>query len=172
VRAPHSTQLGRLFDEHAEHVWRVLRRFGVPDADVEDVVQEVFLVAHGRVPDGLDARGVRAWLYGVARRCAAGYRRKVHRRREVPMSAPPELHDTPGLAGPLDARRALALLDTVLDGLPDEQREVYVLFEIEELAMAEVAQAVSCPLKTAYSRLYAAPRAVREALAQFDGGRR
>jgi RNA polymerase sigma-70 factor, ECF subfamily len=170
VRTPDSTRLGRLFDEHAEHVWRVLRRFGVAEADVEDVVQEVFLVAHGRLPEGLEGRGVRTWLYAVARRCAAGYRRKAHRKREVPMATPPEANGAVGGVGPLDARRALDLVDAVLADLSEEHRAVYVLYEIEELSMAEVAEAVSCPLKTAYSRLYAARSAVREALAGYQEG--
>jgi RNA polymerase sigma-70 factor (ECF subfamily) len=56
--------------------------------------------------------------------------------------------------------QARAELDRILDTLSDDKRAVFVLYEIEELPMAEVAAAVGCPLQTAYSRLHAARQEV------------
>lgn len=159
-----SPDLESLIDAHATHVWRVLRRFGVPESDVADVAQEVFLVVHRRLADFEGRSRMRTWLYGICRRCAAAHRRRAHRRHEVPVASLPERSDAPPQDRALDGRRALAWLDEVLGGLPDQQREVYVLYELEELTMAEVAAAMGCPLQTAYSRLYAARRAVRQAI--------
>lgn len=68
----------------------------------------------------------------------------------------------------MDRRRALELLDGILERLPIEQRETYVLFELERLPMSEVAAALECPVQTAYARLYAARRTIRAALSAHD----
>jgi RNA polymerase sigma-70 factor (ECF subfamily) len=72
----------------------------------------------------------------------------------------------------LDARKARAVLENILRGLPDQKREVFVLHVIEELSMQEVADALECPLHTAYSRFYAARKLVddgiRRARAQME----
>lgn len=47
-------------------------------------------------------------------------------------------------------------MDHILENLDEEKRAAYVLFEIEQLSMAEVADALGCPLQTAYKRYYAA----------------
>ncbi len=79
-------------------------------------------------------------------------------------TVPEPAADAPQLAA-LERRHALAVLDEVLEALDDDKRAVFVLYEVEELAMKEVAEAVGCPLQTAYARLYAARR-------QFDAALR
>ena len=70
----------------------------------------------------------------------------------------------------VEERKRRALLDGLLAELPDAKREVFVLHVIEELPMHEVAEALGCPLQTAYTRFYAAKKlfeaAVRRARAQ------
>jgi len=65
-----------------------------------------------------------------------------------------------------------ALLDAAIRTLDDDKRAVFVLFELEELPMAEVAEAVGCPPQTAYARLYAGRRTVEAALRRATAGRR
>jgi RNA polymerase sigma-70 factor, ECF subfamily len=159
-----------VFEELAPFVWRALRRLGVADADVDDVCQEVFLVVHRRL-DSFEARSsLRTWIYGICLRAASEYRRRPHHRREEATSSPPEPIVAARQDEELDRRRALAALDAALDTLDDEKRAVFVLFEIEQVPMQEVAEAAGCPLQTAYSRLHAARRKVeafmREALAE------
>src|SRR5262245_28280846 len=82
-----------LFSEYVNFVWRCLRHFGVAKVDLEDQTQEVFLVAQRRVAEW-NGRQPRAWLGAIARRCAAGYRRRSHRRHEHTVENLPEEHDT------------------------------------------------------------------------------
>jgi RNA polymerase sigma-70 factor (ECF subfamily) len=160
-----------VFAECAPFVWRALRRLGVPEGDVEDIAQEVFLVVHRRLPTFQRQSAVRTWVYGICLRVASDHRRRLHRARERPMEDPPETAVPAEQDAAIDRRRALAWLDGVLDELDDAKRAVFVLFEIEQVPMAEVAAAAGCPLHTAYARLYAARKHV-EAAARREQARR
>ena len=154
VTADLPTRLRAVYEEHGPFVCRSLRYLGVPEADLDDVLQEVFLVVCQRLND-YDERGrVRAWLYSICTRITHAQRRKQWRRRE---SGPPG--ELVAQASQLDAaqdREALELGVRLLEKLPEEQREVFVLYEVEDMPMSEIAQALDCPLQTAYSRLYKA----------------
>lgn len=148
-----------VYDDHARFVWRVLGRLGVARADLEDVCQEVFIVVHRRLGQFEGRSSLRTWIYGIALRCASSYRRR-NARRQPPSVAVADADggdtqlDDPGAR--LEARDARATLERLLELLDPEKREVFVLFELEELAMAEVVAIVGCPLQTGYSRLHAA----------------
>ena len=144
-----------VYRDYAAYAWRVLRRLGVLDADVEDVCQELFLVVHKKLPEFAQRSTLRTWLYSIAIRCASDYRRRTRVKHEPPTTAFEDRIDAPQPAS-LAQREARALLDHILDTLDEPKRAVFVLYELEELSMAEVAEAVSCPLQTAYSRLHAA----------------
>jgi RNA polymerase sigma-70 factor (ECF subfamily) len=151
-----------LFRAHAASLWRALRRMGVREADVEDMCQEVFLVADRRRSDFEGRSSARTWLYGIAARVAADYRKRAVHRHETLTDAVPE----EGAGAPQDdafaRQQARAMLDALLDELDPDKRAVFVLYEIEELSMNEVADALGCPLQTAYSRLHAARDRVAE----------
>lgn len=155
-----------LFREHGRHVVRVLNGLGVAEGDVDDVVQEVFVIVHRKLPELAPDVILRAWIYGVCVRRAANYRKRKRSRREDPMEETFDREDIeqppPGAA--LDASKARAILDAILQGLPDEKREVFVLHALEELPMHEVASALGLPLQTAYSRFYAARKLVEEGI--------
>lgn len=157
--------LGELFDQHASYVYRVLARFGVRDADLDDLTQEVFLVVLRRYADFEGRSRVRTWLYSIARLCASNYRQRAVHRREV-LEEPPSDEGVAGRqAETLDAQRLLGRLDAVLEALPETQREVYVLYEIEQLSMAEISEIMQCSVNTSYARLRAARQVVRAAFA-------
>jgi RNA polymerase sigma-70 factor (ECF subfamily) len=142
--------------EHAPHLQRVLRSLGVREADLDDVCQEVFIVAHRRL-DGFEGRSsLRTWLCGIALRVASDHRSKAYRRRELPTAAPPVQAQSAPQEAALERKRAWQFIEGLLTELPDDQREVFVLYEIAELSVPEVAVALGCPAPTAYSRLYAA----------------
>jgi RNA polymerase sigma-70 factor, ECF subfamily len=154
----------RLFLEHGAFVARVLRRFGVRPSDVADASQDVFLVVHRKLDDFEARASHRTWLYRICVRVAADYRKRAHRRYERlehPIADVAVLSDAES-----DAAHAelVARLERALDTLPHGQRQVFALYELEELTMPEVAELLGCPLKTAFSRLYAARGAVRDAL--------
>lgn len=155
-----------IYDDHVKFVWRVLGRLGVARADLEDVCQEVFIVVHRRLAEFEGRSSLRTWIYGIALRCAADYRRRDARRRPA-SSAVPEIAIEGSQLEDLDARDARATLDRLLELLDPDKREVFVLFELEELAMAEVVAIVGCPLQTGYSRLHAARDVVAAAAARM-----
>lgn len=162
-----------MFREHGRYAFRLLRRLGVHEADVDDVLQEVFVAVHRKLPEFDPSRSRRGWLYGICLRLAANYRRTRAKRREqpAPESEPIDVDAATPLEV-LEARKARAVLDTILAELPDPKRDVFVLHVIEDLPMHEVAEAIGCPLHTAYTRFYAAKKlfeaAARRARAQMS----
>jgi RNA polymerase sigma-70 factor, ECF subfamily len=159
--------LGRVYRDHVSYVWRSLKHLGVQDADIEDVAHDVFLVV-ARKLDGFEERSsLKTWIYGICLRTAADYRGRAFRRREVTVDELPEpvqRSAVPEQERELSSKRQRNRLLELLDGLSQEQREVFVLYEVEELTMREVAEVLACPLQTAYSRLHAARRNMRDAL--------
>jgi RNA polymerase sigma-70 factor (ECF subfamily) len=156
------------FDRHVGFVWRAARACGVPDADVEDVVQETFVIASGKLGEvALDADGAaRAWLYTICANLARNRRKRAeHRlRRATPVE---ELTSLAAREATPDAeterRQARTRLEALVARLDEDKRAVLVLYELEGLPMKDVAAAVGCPLKTAYSRL----RLAREQLERW-----
>jgi RNA polymerase sigma-70 factor (ECF subfamily) len=157
--------------EHGPYIWRVLRRLGVRASDIEDVWQETFIVVHRKLGAFEGRSQLRTWLSAIAVRVASDYRNRAHRRRE---QATEEVPDDGAAASQLDdlvEQERRALLDKLIAELKPEQREVIVLYEFAELPMQEVAEALGCPLQTAYSRLHAGRKALEQA-ARRESARR
>jgi RNA polymerase sigma-70 factor (ECF subfamily) len=149
--------------EHGPYIWRVLRRLGVRPSDIEDVWQETFIVVHRKL-DAFEGRSqLRTWLSAIAVRVASDYRNRAHRRREQATEEVPDDGTAASQHDDLVEQERRALLDRLIGELKPEQREVIVLYEFAELPMQEVAEALGCPLQTAYSRLHAARRALEQA---------
>ncbi len=142
-----------LQEAHFELVWRSLRRLGVPEADVDDALQQVFLVASQRL-DTITPGKERAFLFGTAMRVASHTRRTLSRRPEV-LDDDSDAHvdRSASIEDAIDQRRARAMLDRVLDALPIDVRAVFVLFELEGMTIAEIASMLELPMGTAASRL-------------------
>ena len=159
----------RLFAAHARFVVRVLARLGVAEADVQDACQEVFLTAFRRHDAFHVGRRETTWLYGISLRVAANHRRR-HRRKPEELRAEVAVeHALPEPEVALDARRLASALDAALERLPEKKREVFVLFEFAEREMEEIAKIVGAPLKTCYSRLYAARSELQADLVRSRG---
>jgi RNA polymerase sigma-70 factor (ECF subfamily) len=154
-----------VFEGHVRYVYRALVHLGVPERHAEDACQEVFVVVSRRLPECTSAEHLRSWLYAIAWRVAAAHRRKVQNRREIPEeSAGDALVETRDPPEVLEEKQRWARLCAALDELSTEQRDVFVLYEIEQLKMREVADALGCSINTAFSRLYAARKRVAELL--------
>jgi RNA polymerase sigma-70 factor (ECF subfamily) len=142
-------------------VWRTLRRFGVPQGDADDAAQQVFMVLARKHCD-IEPGAERAFLFGTAVRIASRSRRTRQRRRE-------ELEDTfdtllgasPDPEAVLEQRQATELLSAILETMPDDMRAAFVLCEVEQLTMIEVAELLGVPQGTIASRL-------RRAREQYD----
>ncbi len=166
---PSPPPFAAIFREHAPLVWRALRRLGVREADVEDLSQEVFVIVHRKLPTFEGRSALSTWIYGICVRVASDHRQRAHVRREHPTDRPPdERHSAPQLEE-LARGQARALLDRALETLDPDKRAVFVLYEVEELDMPQVAEAIGCPLQTAYSRLYAARKLVQDEMTRLVG---
>ena len=160
--------LAEVYAEHADFVWRVVRRMGVDVPAVPDVVQDVFLVVHRRLADFDGRASVRAWLAGITRGVVSNHRRtRVRERRRLELltqrSADPQ-------AAPdrrLELGRAVA---SFLDTIDEDQRMAVVLTDIEGLTPAEAAAALGVSRNTIYSRLRLARKKLRQHLGEIELG--
>ena len=146
----------RVFAAEAPRVWRLLRRLGVRDADLEDVCQEVFLVVYRRWGEFRGESALGTWICGIALRKAIAHRRRKSVRDTMAITEAQEPTVAPEQQRELEQKDTRQVLQTALGKLDDAQREVLVLYELEQLPMREVATMLALPLHTAYSRLYAA----------------
>ncbi len=159
-------RLGEIYRENVNYVWRALSHLGVHPADVADVSQDVFLIVQRRLSSFEGRSSLRTWIYGICVRTVSDYRSRAFRRREVQQDELPEQESDANQQQAVHEGELRARLLSLLEGLKPEQREVFVLYEIEELTMREVALAVDCPLQTAYSRLQAARDQLKARLQQ------
>jgi RNA polymerase sigma-70 factor (ECF subfamily) len=168
--AARAARLRAMMDDHFETVWRSLRRLGVPEAGADDAAQQVFVVASRRL-DEIETGGERGYLLGIALRVASDARRAISRRREVSIETELAVSSSTALTPrqpdeALEQKRALAVLAALLDEMPDELREAFVLFELEELSAPEVARVLDVPVGTVASRVRRARERLRESLAK------
>jgi RNA polymerase sigma-70 factor (ECF subfamily) len=154
--------------EHTPRVWRSLRYLGVSEADLPDASQEVFLVVHRRLEEFRGEASLSTWIYEICCRVAKAWRRRAASRRDAPMAEPPTVAVDADQEVTLQVERARHRLTRLLDELPEDQRAVVVLHELEELSMREVASLLNCPLFTAYSRLRLARNRLSQLLKRTD----
>jgi RNA polymerase sigma-70 factor (ECF subfamily) len=150
-----------LYEAYVDFVWRSARRLGVADSAVDDVVQQVFLVVHRRLPEFTPGGSVRTWIFGIVVRVVRDHRRSLRRKSPHAFGPPadPEMLVDQRAAG-ADESTALAeaarLVQTWLDELDEDKREVFVLAELEQMTAQEIADATGTNASTVYSRLRAA----------------
>jgi RNA polymerase sigma-70 factor (ECF subfamily) len=166
------TRLRSLVVGEVDFIWRSLRRLGVAEADLADAAQRVFLVV-ARKLDRLRAGSERSFLFQTALRVASDVRRTRKRRREVSNDALTEIEDhAPGPDERAESLRRRAQLDEILDALPIELRAVFVLSEIEDLTMAQIALLTDTPPGTVASRLRRARALFRDQVEQLHARER
>lgn len=160
-----------VYDEHAELVWRALRRLGVPEASVDDALQDVFVVVHRRLADFEGRSSLRTWLFGIALGVARNHRRSARRRApegalaaEVDDDLPAP--DSKGPEGRVQSAEAVRTLYALLDQLDEDKRTVFVLADLEEMTAPEIAATLSLNLNTVYARIRAARLAFEQAVAR------
>lgn len=159
-------RLRGLVEAHFDFVWRSLRRLGLSNADSDDAAQQVFWVAARKV-DTIEPGRERAFLFGTALRVASDVRRAAARRPET-SSDRTDVHDPlPSPEELTERRQARALLDEILDSMPMDMRTVFVLFELEELGVNEIAVMCEIPIGTVASRLRRARQLFRTAAKRY-----
>ena len=154
---------GPVFDEmyqaHFSFVWRNARRLGTPDADMDDVLQEIFVVAFRRLAEFEGRSSLKTWLLGIVINIVRAHRRTLsakhpHALRADRREEPDAVADAAD--GPHECAtrsEAARLVEQLLAALDDRRREVFVLVELEQMTVPEIATALAVPLNTVYSRL-------------------
>jgi RNA polymerase sigma-70 factor (ECF subfamily) len=161
--------VSQIHAEHASFVWLTLQRFGVPPADVEDLLQEVFVVVHRRLSSFDGSSKMTSWLFGICIRVAAAHRRRAHFRRERCVAELPDpLSDAQTPEERAVLKEAEGRLEAVLDRMDLEERAIFVMYEIDELSCETIAEILGVPVGTVYSRLHAARKAFRAELTRFE----
>jgi RNA polymerase sigma-70 factor (ECF subfamily) len=148
-----------IYAEHFRNVWRTLRRLGVSEEQLDDAAQDVFIVVDRKLPS-FDGRSPRGWLYAIAVRVASDYRRGAARRATVPLCETIAAA-TASPARESEVNESVRLLHVLLGKLDEQKRTVFVLGELEQLSVPEIAALLGENLNTVYSRQ-------RAARAQFD----
>lgn len=153
VLSDRDLRLAALFRREAEFVWRVVRRLGVPDADAEDAVQEVFLVVAQRF-DSYEERGVvRAWLVAIARQVAMHSHRARFRHERKVQALPVQRVSDDDPQRTAECREALSFLNRFLAELDAEHALIFYLSEVEGMTAFEIAASLNTNYNTIYSRL-------------------
>lgn len=156
------TEFRALYETHFKLVWGSLRRLGVPEADAMDLAQKVFFTVYTKLDEFEGRSLLTTWLVAICQRVASDYRRSAVVRREIATEAaeleargapldPSSAVSAPG-AG-LTSRDNLALAEAILNKLPEAQRSVFVLYELEELSGPEIAEMLDISVGTVRSRL-------------------
>jgi RNA polymerase sigma-70 factor (ECF subfamily) len=164
----------QVYEASFDFVYRNAKRLGVLESATDDVVQEVFLVVHRRLAEYDGRATLRSWIYGILANTVRQHRR-AFRRKQKPLKAvehDDELGPASSHAGPerrAQHREDVRLLLSLLEELPDEQRELIVLADLEELNVPEICACIGGNSNTVYSRLRVAREALRSKLARRLG---
>jgi RNA polymerase sigma-70 factor (ECF subfamily) len=151
-----------LYEELLPFVWRTARRMGVAPEAVEDVCQEVFVVVHRRLREYQGRSTIKTWVFGVLENVVRVHRRSLARksrahRSVAPLVDPAELPDQhPRPEEQVALSQAEIVAQRIFDEMDETKRNVFVLAEIEELGLGEVAAALGIPRSTVVARLRAA----------------
>ena len=160
----------RIYADYFDFVWRNVRRRGVSEAAIDDVVQDVFVIVHRRLASFEGRSSIKTWLYGIVRRVVKDHFRAVHQRThrgELDES----LHkDSSAPDGPKALRRkeGASVLHQLLDSLSEKKREVFILAELEELSITEIAEALGENFNTVYSRVRSAREEFEAAVERYQ----
>lgn len=170
VREGLAPEFDDLFLAHYGFVCRALHGMGVDAASVEDLAQDVFVVLHRRLADYDQQRDVRSWLWGIARRVASMHVRTKSRAQRKLQAIP----DASAPNGPVERVELLEdaeFVRGVLAAMPEDQREVFVLIEIESMSAPQIAELLGVKLNTVYSRLRTARERFKAAVATREATR-
>lgn len=157
-----------LYSEHFTFAWRMARRLGAPPADLEDVVQDAFSVAHRKLGDFHEGR-FSTWLYRIVAHVVAGRRRRQKVRDFFAgILGNAETTHPVAVDDQVSARRALVRVEQLLNQLSPKKREVFALKELEGLTHEAIGELLGIPTATVRTRLFHA-RADFERLARAEG---
>ena len=158
----------RLYVAHAAELRLTIARLAAPGMDLDDLLQEVFVVALQRGSELSQMQSTRAWLFGVAAKLTATRRRTWRLRSWLGLEAAGELSSAESPSRTVEQKEASQRVQQALGTLTDAKRQVFVLFELQGLPGEDIAAALGIPLKTVWSRLFYARKDFQEAVARQD----
>jgi RNA polymerase sigma-70 factor (ECF subfamily) len=162
------TRMRAMVDEHLGFVERTLRGAGVPAAELDDEIQRTFIIVARRLGD-VQPGAERSFLFQVAVNLAAHARRKLARRREVLSDRLPDgIHALGTPEDLVDRKQMQALLGNIVDSMHESLRAVFMLYEIEELNLSEIAARLGVPRGTVASRLRRARKLFRQHVSAIE----
>lgn len=154
--------IAELYRAHAPSVARWATRLGGPAVDPEDVVHEVFLVAHRRLGDFRGEAKPATWLFRTTHLIVRAHRRKSRLRTWLTRSVADNGASQGSGASVLTPvellieRQRAAQVYRALDGLGEKYRLVLVLFELEGLSGEQIASLTGIKVATVWVRLHRA----------------
>ena len=172
AQVPSKLDLVAVYASQKDFVWLTLQRMGIRHPDLEDVFQDVFVIAHRRLHTYNPDAKLSAWFYGICLRSVAAHRRRAFRRRErvdgvevnVARAGTEPWHAQ--IEAPDERVRQLerqATLIDLLDTLDPDHRLVVVMFEVEDHDCQYIAEQIGVPVGTVHSRLHTARRKLAQA---------
>lgn len=143
--------------DHYPAVLRLAWRLTGQREDAEDIAQDTFVLARQKIGTYRGGSTLRTWIHKIAFNEYRQWRRK---RKTLP------LLDSDCAAGDPEilAFETGHILLNAMRKLPEKQREAFVLFEIEQLSMKEVAHVLGIPTGTAKARVFYARQDLRNQL--------
>jgi RNA polymerase sigma-70 factor (ECF subfamily) len=154
-----------VYDTYFAFVWRAVANRGVPHSAMDDVIQEVFLVVHRKLGEFEGRSTLRTWLAGIVRRVVADHlKKRANQATGQEIVEDHLLQSAEDPASELERRATVALVSAVLDKLSEPHREVFMLYELEQLTVREIAELTETNESTVQTRLMAARRAFKREL--------
>ncbi len=169
------TQFTAAYRQEFSYVWKTLSRLGARPTAQEDLAHDVFATAFRHWESYDSARPLRPWLFGIAYRVVLDWKRKAQNTRESASDSIELTDSAPSSEEKVSREQGLALARGAIEALEIDRRAVFIMHELDEQPMPEVAEALAIPLNTAYSRLRLARRdfnARVAALQESRGGAR
>jgi len=176
---PSRASFNALYDAWFESVLRWIRALGAPQADREDIAQDVFLVVRRRL-HAFDGQNPAAWLYRITKRQVRDFRRRTWiksiftREHTDALDTLPD--DSAGPAALLERKQTQRILFTLLAKMNPDRRAAFVLFELDGLAGEEIARIQGVAVSTVWKRLHVARKEFLALVSRyqrgFDTGRR
>ena len=157
-----------LYDTYFAFAWRCARGLGVPPGNLDDAVQEVFIIVHRKLGEFRPTGSIQSWIFGIVRRVAKDFRRTEARKggglelREADFAvegADPYQNAT--------RKEALQIVEAFADTLDEDRRAIFILAELEQMPAVEIAEALQINMNTVYSRL----KAIKKSLHYFISSR-
>jgi RNA polymerase sigma-70 factor, ECF subfamily len=151
-----------IYEQDFDFAWRSLRRLGVPAMSLEDAAQDLFIVVCRRLREFAGRSTVRTWIFSIAIRVAKEYRRRAVRQQFDIQTDSPMAPTCP--SEQCVQSESVRLLDRLLGELDEDKRVVFILADLEEMSVPEIAVAVGANPNTIYTRLRAARRLLNQAI--------